>query len=646
MTLDQGKKKGKLSNNDSSKVRFRPEKLNLPRTSFPLTLAPQLATLTNKPPEGDDWLHEIKWDGYRMIVFKKGKNVRIVSRNNKDWTAEFQNIADEVRLLPIANLVIDGEMVIFDENERSNFQLMQNSIDLHHNSGFLYYVFDLIYYDFWDIRSLPLIKRKALLKTLVSNKTPSIKYSDHIFGEGSEVFKQSCAYNLEGIISKLAQSEYQTKRSKNWLKVKCLKRQEFVIAGFTPPQRSRACFGSLYLGVYNDKKELLYSGNVGTGFTDKSLKSVYEQLQKRIIKENPFTSNPPGIRSATWVKPELICEVEFTEWTSEHNLRHPSFKGLRSDKKACEIRREAEIPLEKIRNQSSIVEKAKQKILTNPEKILYKEGKITKGDIFAYYEQASAWMLPYIKNRPLTLMRCPENYEHCFYQKHYTKSVNTRLGAVSVIDPKTKETEQYVYLKDEEGILALAQMGVLEIHPWGSKIDNLYCADVIIFDLDPAPELKWEKVVEAAFLLKDYLEDIQLQSFVKTTGGKGLHVVIPIKPENDWLTIKAFTKSFVETIASIHPEKFLTVMSKSKRKGKIFLDYLRNQWDTTAIGAYSTRARPHAPVAIPLGWDELSNNKDENSYNIFSAIKRLNELQQDPWVGYFELSQSLPINSR
>ncbi|MBA2709194.1 MAG: DNA ligase D [Tatlockia sp.] len=617
--------------------------MNLPRSPFPTTLAPQLATLTNKPPEGEAWVHEIKWDGYRMIIFKKGKEVRIISRNNKDWTVEFQNIANEVKLLPIENLVLDGEMVILDEKERSNFQLMQNSIDLHNNSEFIYYVFDLIYYAHWDIRSLSLLKRKELLKTLVSNRTPSIKYSDHIIGEGFEVFKQSCEYNLEGIISKLAESEYQSKRTKNWLKIKCLKRQEFVIAGFTPPQKSRACFGSLYLGVYNDKKELVYSGNVGTGFTDKSLKSIYVELQKRIIKENPFNSNPPGIRSATWIKPELICEVEFTEWTSEHNLRHPSFKGLRSDKKAMGIKREAEIPLEKIRNQSTIVEKANQKILTNPQKIVYKEDKITKGDIFSYYEQASTWMLPYVKNRPLTLVRCPENYESCFYQKHYTKSVNARLEPVQIIDPKTKEIEQYVFLKDVEGILALAQMGVLEIHPWGSTIENLYCADVIIFDLDPAPEVQWDKVVEAAFLLKEYLENIQLQSYVKTTGGKGLHVVVPILPEYDWVQIKAFTKSFVETIASIHPSKFLTVMSKQKRKGKIFLDYLRNQWDTTAIGVYSTRARAHATVAIPISWDELSNNKDDNSYDIFSASKRLRELKSDPWVGYFELSQSVPI---
>ncbi|WP_287007960.1 DNA ligase D [Legionella sp.] len=606
---------------------------------FPQKISAQLATLVDKAPQGDEWLHEVKLDGYRMFAVKKGKDLQFFSRNEKDWTKEFKSLIPDIQKLPLTKGIFDGEIVILDKNSRSNFQLLQNAIKSEKNVHFYYYIFDLLYLEKYDLRSLPLIERKTILASLLQEAPSSIKYSNHIVGHGEEMLERACEFDLEGIVSKRVDSRYIGKRNKSWLKIKCSSRQEFVVGGFSKPKRSREYFGSLYLGVFNEEGELVFTGNVGTGFSAASLKAVYDELKPLISKKNPFRTLPPEAKVATWVEPKLVVEVEFSQWTQEGRLRHPSFKGLRMDKKSKEVTAEKETSIEAIKSNASLSSSLQ---LTHPEKILYKEDKITKQDLYHYYDEISDYILPYISHRPLTLVRCPSGYEECFYQKHLNKS-GKKLHSIPV-ENKNGTVEQYIYLDNKAGLLNLVQMGVLEIHPWGSKIEHLEYPDILIFDLDPGPDVEWKMVVEAAFDIKEQLRQYQLRSFVKTTGGKGLHIVIPIKPEFHWDEVKNFTRIFAEYLEKRNPEKYVSKMAKVKRKGKIFVDYLRNQHDATAIAPYSTRARLHAPVATPISWDELSDNFAETFYTVRTLPKRLAKLKSDPWKEFYTIRQSLRLD--
>lgn len=645
---------GSLKKTKSRKPTLK--KLDLPVSKMPQPFTPELATLVDKAPKGREWLHEVKFDGYRILAFKKGKNVRLFSRNQKEWTKQFKTIVDEIKTLPITNAILDGEVVMIDENQIPSFQLLQKELKSLNNTKAIYYAFDLIYYDKHDIRSLPLIERKELLKPLLI--TPNIYYSDHIIGAGDNFYNQACAIGLEGIISKLKDSQYVNKRSKSWLKIKCSKRQEFVIGGFTPSKSSRRSFGSLYLGVYDKNHTFIHVGNVGTGFSEAALKKIYKKLKKISVGSNPFDTNPPGYKSATWVKPDLIAEVEFSEWTQKGHLRHPSFKGLRYDKKASSIIRETAESVENVKknikknnlkrkteglrdNLESKKKSLKHNIkLTNPDKILYPQDELTKQDIFNYYEQISEYILPFVTYRPITLVRCPTKYDDCFYQKKL-HSKSKYLYSFAIKD--STDNQNYLYIKNLQGLLSLVQLGVLEIHPWASSIKNIDKPDMITIDLDPGVGVEWKEIVAAAFDIKKYFEQLNLKSFVKTTGGKGLHVVIPIKPKYDWEAIKDFTHLFAETLEKINPRQYISKMTKSKRKGKIFVDYLRNQKGATAIAAYSTRAKIHAPVSTPLDWDELSNNIQDNYFTIKTLPKRLENLKKDPWSDFFKIKQSLDL---
>jgi bifunctional non-homologous end joining protein LigD len=619
----------------------------LKKSPFPEFIPPQLATLVDMPPEGGQWIHEIKFDGYRILAYKNGSEVVLRSRNNKAWTSDFQPIADAVNQLPLEQVVLDGEVVVVDEKGRSDFQLLQNSLKNKKEEPFVYFLFDLLYFEGFDLRALTLLERKAILNNILKASNPSLHFSDHIIKEGKQLLHYSCSHALEGIICKRADSPYLSKRSKGWLKVKCIKRQEFVIGGYTPPKGGRTHFGSLFLGVYNTSGGLEFAGNVGTGFNVKSLKEINKLLEAIPAKSNPFTSKPPGSKTAYWLKPKLVCEVEFTEWTKDGHLRHPSFKGMRLDKKALEVVREFETPLGEIKkelppNKKQVKKATSSFAITNPDKVLYPEDKITKRDLLNYYEAVADHMLPYISLRPITLVRCPSDYGKCFYQRHYNGSTQKALHPIE--DTKDEEHEQYIYLNDKEGLLSLVQMGVLEIHPWGSTIEHMEQPDIIIIDLDPAPDVSWTQVVGAAKEVRDYLQEYQLRSFVKTTGGKGLHVVVPILPEYEWEEVKAFTHVFVRFLEKLKPKEYISTMSKAKRGGKIFVDYLRNQRGATAVGAYSTRARPHAPVSVPLFWDELSNRIEENSFTIHTVPKRLAQLKEDPWNNFWNMKQSLRLN--
>lgn len=639
----KGLQKKTLRKNRPKKITFTLPTLSLTKSAFPKQITPELATLVDKPPNGQEWLHEIKFDGYRLVAFKKNGKTQLFTRNYNNWTNKFPNLVLAIDNLPIKTVVLDGEVTVLDKDQHANFQLLQNSIKQENEADFVYFLFDVIYFDNYDLTSLPLIERKQILKSLLPADDLTLRYSDHVQGQGQDVFAKSCEMGLEGIVSKLANSPYLQKRSKDWLKIKCVKRQEFVIGGFTKPKHSRKYFGSLLLGTYNKNHELIYNGNVGTGFTQDSLKSIYEALIKHKTTEMPFKTRPPASKDATWVKPILVAEVEFTEWTEEDYLRHPSFKGLRTDKPAKSITKENIIILESIPSQSKKSKSMKLPIkITNPDKILYPKDKITKLDIIEYYNTIHKWILPYIIERPLTLLRCPSDYQHCFYQKHINQENSEFLFDIAIKEKKGKE--DYIYIKNKEGLLTLAQMGTLEIHPWGSTIQEVEYPDIITFDLDPAPDIEWKRVVAAAFEIKEHLAEFKLKSYVKTTGGKGLHVVVPIKPEYDWEEVKNFAHVFVNFLIQRDPKNYISKMSKAERKGKIFIDYLRNQRGATSIAPYSTRAREQAPVATPLDWDELTNHFKDTFYTIKTLPIRLVELKKDPWKGFFKSSQSLHLD--
>lgn len=594
-------------------------------------------------------MHEIKFDGYRIIALIHNDHIRLKSRNNKDWTNDLLSVVDALKKLALPQAILDGEVVLLDEHGKSDFQLLQNTIKLNPNAPYVYYLFDILYYEQFDLRTLPLLKRKAILKNILEGQDKVLRFSDHIIGEGGFLFHRACELGLEGIISKQIDSPYISGRTKRWLKIKCLMRQEFIIGGYSLPSGSRKYFRALYLGVYNEQGELEYTGNVGTGFTEASLKEVFTLLQKIPAKQNPFDKEVPESQGVVWVQPQLVAEIEFTHWTEGGHLRHPSFKGLRLDKKPEEVFREQKNAL---KNKDKKIEKGVAKDIkahsfkikmTHPDKVLYLEDGITKKDLLNYYEYVCDYIMPFIKNRPLSLLRCPENWHDCFFQRHYIDSTPKVLKAVSIETKKKKEP--YVYLNTIEGLFSLVQMNVLEIHPWGSQISQLEKPDFIVFDLDPGSSVTWEAIVKAAFEIRKHLNEFKLTSFVKTTGGKGLHVVVPIEPEYDWDEVKNFTQVFAEFMERIDPNQYTSTMNKAKRKNKIFIDFLRNQRGATAISSYSTRARIHAPVAVPIHWDELSKEKRDIEFTIKTLPKRLDALKSDPWVDYWKIKQSLRLNT-
>ncbi len=605
------------------------------KAKLPDFIPPELATLVDRVPEGDDWLHEIKFDGYRALCRIDKGRVAFFTREGNDWTARFGALAEPAAALAAEQAYLDGEVVVLEKDGSTNFQSLQEALGQNESSRLAYYVFDLLHLDGYDLREVPLLRRKELLAGLLPSapEPGPIRFSDHIIGRPAAFFARACELGLEGIISKRKDSRYRPGRGRDWLKVKCHASQELVIGGFTEPSGSRAGLGALLLGVNNDKGELVYAGRVGTGFNRRLLEELRARLE-RIERRTPAFANPPPApprEGIHWVEPRYAAEVEFTGWTRDGVLRHPSFKGLREDKLTRKIKREKAEPAPAAARREDGATVAGVK-LSHPDRVLYPEQGITKLELARYYEAVAERMLPHVANRPLTLVRCPEGWQKCFYQKHIEENLPPAFRPIDI--KERNSVGRYVMIDSLAGLIALVQMGVLEIHTWGSRGDRVELPDQITFDLDPDAGLAWERVVEAARKLRAKLGGLGFTCFVKTTGGKGLHVVVPLKPRADWDEVKEFTKMVAESLAREEPERYLANMSKAKRAGRIFIDYLRNGRGATAVAAYSTRARSGAPVSTPIRWEELGTGIRPDSFNVRNLGARLSRLRKDPWADF------------
>jgi bifunctional non-homologous end joining protein LigD len=611
------------------------------KAALPDFVEPCLATLEAKPPKGRQWVHEIKFDGYRLQArIDKGK-VKLLTRSGLDWTDKFgKRVLGALAGLPVSQALIDGELVVEGEAGASDFAALQAALSEGKTDRFVFYVFDLIYADGYDLREVALTDRKGALRAFVAGAEGPLRLSEDFDTEGEIVLENACRLSLEGIVSKRADAPYRSGRNRDWIKSKCSHRQEFVIAGYVPSTTGANAIGSLVLGLYEEGK-LVHVGRVGTGFSQKVAHELWTLLENRRIDKQPFEQklSADERRDVRWVKPELVAEVEFRSWTGAHILRHASFRGLRADKPPQEVVREdaGAIPVPKSASGKSFGVK-----LTHPDRIYWPDAGVTKQGLAEYYADVWKWMAPHLVARPLALVRCPDGIgPKCFFQKAAWKGIHR---SISVLRNPGEGGEEVLAIHDLDGLIALAQAGTLEIHPWGSTIDDLDRPDRIIFDLDPGPEIGWPELVRAANDVRERLRAVGLESFIKTTGGKGVHVVAPIEPIASWDEVKPWTRTIAEAMTADSPDRYVSKMSKKVRTDKIFVDYLRNGRGATAVAAYSTRSRPGAPVSTPLSWDELGPDVRGAHFRVDNLPSRLAHLKQDPWSGFFKIKQRLPIS--
>lgn len=610
------------------------------RQALPPFVPPALATLKPKPPAGSRWLHEIKFDGYRLQARLDHGELQLLTRSGLDWTEKFgEAVATALKALPAETALIDGEIVVERDSGASDFSALQQDLSEGRSDRFAFYAFDLLHLDGSDLRSAELIERKALLEKLLPGGEPHLRYSQHFEESGGLVLEHACRLSLEGVISKVRTSKYASGRKGDWVKSKCSKRQEFVIGGYTLSSTSDQAIGSLALGVYEEGK-LRHVGRVGTGYTVDIAEMLLRRLKLLDMKESPFSEKLTALarRDLQFVSPELVAEVEFGAWSGDGNLRHASFRGLREDKPAGEIEREEKAVSETKAPQSSVQ-------FTNPDRLYWPEDGVTKEGLADYYAKVWRHMAPFVVNRPLALLRCPEGIGgQSFFQKHAWRGVNKAVEQIR--DPRDKGGEPLIRITDFDGMMALVQSAALEIHPWGTTTANWEKPDMITMDIDPGEDVPWQEVIEAALELKRRLEDVGLAAFVKTSGGKGLHVVTPLKPQAGWAAVKAFAKAMAVDMSRSEPDRYLSVATKAKRRGRLFIDYLRNGRGNTAVAPYSTRARPGAAVSAPVEWSELSDEIGPAYFTVDNIGSRLSAMKKDPWAGFFAAARPLPKTGR
>ncbi len=630
-----------------------------PKAAFPGFTAPQLATAASTIPPGSGWLNELKLDGYRVQAHlragaKGRREVTLFTRSGLDWTHRMKGVAKALEKVECEEAIVDGEVVVLDDKGTSSFSRLQAAFEQGEAATLTYFAFDLLYLNGRDLRGLPLRARKGLLEPLVNGAAdPLLMLSQHLEMTADAVFAHACELGAEGIISKNGDARYVSGRSDAWLKLKCTHRQEFVIAGFTLPKDKGAGVGSLLLGYY-EAGRLVHCGRCGTGFTQASARAVRRQMEPLRQAKPAYsgTLSREAKKDAIWLRPELVCEVQFATWTADGSIRHASFQGMRADKPAAEVVKEEPKRLKPDaatdesagppENDTKAVTNAaarkaapaKTARITHPDKVLDASTGTTKQQLADYYEAVAGAMLPHLANRPVSIVRCPEGSEKkCFFQKHAKTGLPASVGSVDVPERDDRsKTEPYIAIDNVDALLGLAQLGVLELHPWGSQAATLEKPDRLIFDLDPDESLPWSTVVESARNIRDFLKDLRLESFVKTTGGKGLHVVAAIEPEAEWPEIKLFARGVAVAVESSDPKLYLIKMTKAARKGRIFLDWMRNERGATAIAPWSPRARAGMRVAVPLGWDELGEKPVKFAVANLEEWRERIEAGSNPWA--------------
>ncbi len=647
---------------DVKSTRNKPANNN---TVPPKFIAPQLATLADAPPEGDAWIHEIKYDGYRAVAAIAGDRTVIYTRRGLDWTDRFRPLVRPLLDLPCRSALFDGEVAVTDVKGHTDFGALQDALGEGRGRGIGYYLFDLLSLDGEDLRKRPLVERKQRLAKLLEDQPRSgpLFYSDHVVGHGGDMLKRVCAMGLEGIISKRADAPYRSDRGKTWLKSKCAWGQEFIIIGWRPSEVKGRPFSSILLAV-REGGELSYRGRVGSGFGERELDELWPELKKREVKTPAAPDVPADIRKRSrFVRPELVAEIAFRGFTDEGLVRQGSYKGLRKDKPALEIvderpraggiatsgkaeargasaRESAVVSIDNAKDDKAIEIEGVR--VTHPDKVIFPGQGITKRSLAAYFLTVADHILPHIAGRPISLVRCPDGAGgDCFFQKHASPGFPKAFKPIRI---KEKEgSDIYLYVEDVQGLIASVQMGVIELHIWGSHTASLEQPDRIVFDLDPDEDMDFSAVRDAARDMRDRLAALGLESFPMATGGKGIHVVAPLTPRYGWEEVKTFAEALARTIAAAEPKRYLAVATKAKRTGRIFIDYLRNARGATAIAPFSPRARKGAPVAWPVSWQALSRLKDARPATVETAEGLLKRQRQDPWAGYFDVDQVLPL---
>jgi bifunctional non-homologous end joining protein LigD len=618
---------------DVSSPREPPEKVRGgKRGPLPEFIEPQLATLARKPPTGEGWVHEVKFDGYRLIARIESGRVKLKTRSGLDWTTKFPSVRKALEALPVVTALFDGEVVVETERGTPDFAGLQADLSEGRSDRFRYYLFDLLYLDGVDLTAASLIDRKRVLSELLSGREDGIlKISEHFSERGDTVLMHACRLGLEGIVSKLKTARYHAGRSKAWLKTKCVEGSEFVIIGYVPSTTQRRAVGSLVLGYYRNGK-LAYAGRVGSGFTSRAAEDLWRRLDSIRIDSPPLDKAPPPEvrRNVRWTRPQLVADVEIRGWTADNIARHAVFKGLRQDKPAAEV----------VQERSTMKNAAVSALpvrLTHPDRVLWSDVGVTKQGLAEFYAEIWKWIAPHIVGRPLALVRCPGGVDAgCFFQKHAWAGAGEHI--LRSRDPE--DSEEILTIDSLEGLLSLVQASVLEIHVWGAKLADIERPDGLTFDLDPDADVAWTDVVDAAFEVRDRLKEKGLASFVKTTGGKGLHVYAPLKPHAGWAEAKGFAHDIARQMAKDSPRKYLAIASKAARRGRIFVDYLRNGRGATAVAAYSTRARAGAAVSTPLAWEELGPDMRPDRFTMANLLHRLSRLQ-DPWADLGKIARRL-----